>query len=815
MLGAVTGWIAGLVGGIVGRPTLDRDAVRLVDAYVWEASARQSRDAAQTKVQSYEAGHRILEATPEQRARIATAAFLALCDSASARPVWRPRSYQRSQALRDLVSRLLRTRLPLASDDLQVMLRAANRTTYWTRLPWAGLLRATERFTDENGLDAALVGVLQALHWMARNSGHADMEKIADRIEALLGGGQRQTERESGPFAQLIWPALAALDAPARAKWQAVLRHADTLADRSRPPAKWLTGAEPLVAALGVEAFAERIETWLGAPDLNLEPWEPDANRIRGLIFMAILVPRDRLAVTLGRFCELCYRKIPGIGARSMKLGNACLHALGRMGERGVAELVRLRGRMRYVQARQRLEKALSAAAGRAGLSVADLEEIALPDFGLGPDGSLTETLGEATAEIRITGSDTVALFWTGADGRLRKSVPAAVKEHHQDALKELRAKVKEIRGMLAGQRYRLESLYLRDRSWPTAQWRERYLEHPLLANMTRRLIWTFGGTAMVPAGGRFVDVDGAAVEPPQAETVSLWHPIGVAAEEVLAWRRRLAALEITQPFKQAHREIYVLTDAERETRTYSNRFAAHILRQHQFSALCRERGWRYTLQGDWDSHNVPERRLAERGIAVKFSVDPIDPENQTGSGIYNYVTTDRVAFHDGAGNMLDLADVPPLLFSELMRDVDLFVGVCSIGNDPEWQDRGPEGAFMDYWQGYSSGELTETAETRRAVLAELLPRLKIADACTLEDRFLVVRGTKRTYRIHLGSANIQMEPNNQYLCIVPGRHEAGGEPIRLPFEGDRALAVILSKAFLLAADDKIADETILSQIGG
>jgi hypothetical protein len=34
-----------------------------------------------------------------------------------------------------------------------------------------------------------------------------------------------------------------------------------------------------------------------------------------------------------------------------------------------------------------------------------------------------------------------------------------------------------------------------------------------------------------------------------------------------------------------------------------------------------------------------------------------------------------------------------------------------------------------------------------------------------------------------------------------------------LPFEGDNVLSIILSKAFLLAADDKITDPTILRQI--
>ena len=36
---------------------------------------------------------------------------------------------------------------------------------------------------------------------------------------------------------------------------------------------------------------------------------------------------------------------------------------------------------------------------------------------------------------------------------------------------------------------------------------------------------------------------------------------------------------------------------------------------------------------------------------------------------------------------------------------------------------------------------------------------------------------------------------------------------MRLPFEGDTTLALILSKAFLLADDDKIKDPTIRSQI--
>jgi hypothetical protein len=151
-----------------------------------------------------------------------------------------------------------------------------------------------------------------------------------------------------------------------------------------------------------------------------------------------------------------------------------------------------------------------------------------------------------------------------------------------------------------------------------------------------------------------------------------------------------------------------------------------------------------------------------------------------------------------------------------VMRDVDLFVGVASVGNDPNWADGGPEGRYRDYWTSYSFGALSQTAKTRRQVLQRLIPRLKIADRCRLEDRFLIVQGDVRTYRIHLGSGNILMEPNDQYLCIVPtSKPTTGnlGDRLFLPFEGDRNLAIILSKAFLLAADKEIKDPTILHQI--
>src|SRR5262249_40153373 len=157
------------------------------------------------------------------------------------------------------------------------------------------------------------------------------------------------------------------------------------------------------------------------------------------------------------------------------------------------------------------------------------------------------------------------------------------------------------------------------------------YLNHPLVGILARRLIWHFqlGDQSSLGAwlDGRLVDADDRPLEwLTDATQVRLWHPIGSSVETVQAWRQWLDRHQVTQPFKQAHREVYILTDAEMNTATYSNRFAAHIIRQHQFAALCRERGWTYRLQGNWDGNwdgsGTPTLDLPEWELRVEFWVE-------------------------------------------------------------------------------------------------------------------------------------------------------------------------------------------------
>ncbi|MFD5517767.1 DUF4132 domain-containing protein [Streptomyces sp. NPDC127066] len=634
--------------------------------------------------------------------------------------------------------------------------------------------------------------------------------------------------------------------------WQALLTHLTT-AIASKPSARWDKRAHLLVDPLGVDSVRAAVVSWLalaGRPrtfpldgqvhgsDMN-DVYDPyNANALRGLAWLvSLLPPHPETARVLGALVETSLKKVAGLGPRNPKVANAAVFALSRLGgESALAELARLATRVTYKITARLLDGALEARATALGLSREEIEELAVPAYGLTEVGRARHPLGEITALVEVQGSR-AALNWRNASGKTVKSVPAAVRRDHAEELKELKAAVKDIDKMLSAQTERLDRQFLGRRTWAYDTWRERYLDHPLVGTLARRLLWTVDGTPVGFANGELSTLADAPVT--SGQEVTLWHPVGREPAEVVAWRDWLERHEITQPFKQSHREVYLLTDAERATGTYSNRFAAHIVRQHQFNSLAAARGWRNKLRLCVDDEAPPAtRELPRWGLRAEYWItgDGEYGEDTTESGSYLRLRTDQVRFYPigapqnsahcwgGEYRMwlgseedpvepLPLTGIPPLVLSEVLRDVDLFVGVSSVGNDPTWQDGGPDGRFQEYWASYGFGELTETAQTRRALLDRLIPRLAIADRCTLEGRFLHVKGERHTYKIHLGSGNILMSPNDQYLCIVP--KSAAGAPSSgyLPFEGDRMLAVILSKAMLLADDLRITDPTILSQL--
>jgi hypothetical protein len=603
-------------------------------------------------------------------------------------------------------------------------------------------------------------------------------------------------------------------EAPDQALTARVLGHLAG-AGGSRPSKAWERGWAALAGEPGAEAIVrlllERLadappvpvtNDWYSGLPLVLD--DRNAEPARGAAWAAATIDASWTVPALKAVVARRLRSdraTPWVAGE--KVPFACVLSLGRIGTtEAVAALQALKDATRDKGLRTRIDSALATAAAALGLTPGQLVERAVPDLGLDADG------GVEAAGARLTVGDDlkVKVIWDGATRPPPDADPAAV------AAAKRRAK--ELRDAVAAERRRVESLLATGRAWPVADWRRWYLDHPVTGRISSGLLWRVEAdgrvlTGLVTRDGVVRTLDGD--HPlPGGGTVAMWHPATAPTDEVAAWRARLLADGVIQPLRQAWREVYLLTPAERETATYSNRFAAHVLRYQQLYALTKERGWVTNYLGPWDGGYEGEarRELPDTGLVVVFEhrqLDAGDPYTVEVCG------TDRVWFHragDRGMGPVPLEEVPPLVLSEAMRDVDLFVGVTSIALDPEWIDRGL--GYERYWREASTADLSATARTRRDALALVLPKLKVADRLELGDRHLRVRGRLGAYRIHLGSANVQMEPDDRYLCIIG----APARRVALPFEGDAVLSLIISKALLLAADDRITDASILAQMG-
>ncbi len=829
------GWLEklrGALGGKAAQVTEDLEIKELVHSYLVDPVGG---DQWKIDVRAVRAGAVILDLPVERASAVIRSVLLGEIYNPAGQQDWLRRN--RSEKL---ISDLSRRALQLTLEEAQVLLALhaeVQKQTDWPRFP--ALPKAIARSAQDGGWTDAIrpsfSQVREAL-LTSRWAQYAQVRKAVKEIELLITGAAKICSIESDAWGDKARATLDVMDAATRERWQAVLNYCVS-AKGSAPSGKWLKAGDAVVEQFGKSAFAEHAYAWL---DLLQEPApkrdDPQARRwllsesngdlLKGLVWLLVQVPEVGSAAALRNAAIAAFRKIPNYGARSVKAGNACLQALKLFpGLIGARELAVLQATLKLPSQAAAVAKALTECAKRLNLSLAEIDELATSDHGFA-DGRRILQFGEFSAELRIE-SDAVLVDWRDTDGKARKAEPKQVKSEFAEPRKAMKRLIADVEKTLAAVRHRLERLPLETREWPVDTWQERYCNHAIVGPLTRRLIWRFRGESEKAALwldgcwrdelGEPVDIAGTAVLP--------WHPVFASAQSVRNWRAVLSKHEVVQPFKQAHREIYLLTDAERNTRTYSNRFAAHVLRQHQFASLCLARGWRYRLQGVFDSHNTPVLRLPHWNLEAEFWVDAAGGNPDAGasaSGIWLHVMTDQVRFRpmprEGASALeateaLALEDVPPIVLSEVMRDVDLFVGVTSVGNDPTWNDGGPDGRFRQYWHDYSFGALSIAAENRVQIIEELLPRLTLRDCARIDGKFLVVRGRLRTYKIHIGSGNILMEPNDQYLCIVADRSPRQPDA-KLPFEGDGTLALILSKAFLLARDDQIQDASITRQIG-
>ena len=305
---------------------------------------------------------------------------------------------------------------------------------------------------------------------------------------------------------------------------------------------------------------------------------------------------------------------------------------------------------------------------------------------------------------------------------------------------------------------------------------------NPIVAPLFAKLLVQQHDHMGLYAEGKLHTLDGEQTIDPDTP-LTIVHPYHLhASGKWAAWQSRLFEMRLVQPFKQVFRELYVPIEEEAD-KNESRRYSGYQIQVRQTLATLRSRGWVA------DYEEGLRKVFHKQGVVVSLyaRADWFSPSDIEAPAI-EYVRFDRTRGIEP----LRIADVDPVLYSEVMRDVDLAVSIAFVGGvDPE------------------TGQ--STRELRAAIVRCTAEMLKLNNV-RVDGNFAFIEGTLADYTVHLGSANVRQQGGKE-IPIVPVHSSQRGK-LYLPFvDEDPKTVEIVSKVVLLAEDNKLKDPTILQWI--
>ncbi len=247
-------------------------------------------------------------------------------------------------------------------------------------------------------------------------------------------------------------------------------------------------------------------------------------------------------------------------------------------------------------------------------------------------------------------------------------------------------------------------------------------------------------------------------------------------------YQKLLFERKIRQPFKQVFRELYLNLDEELEKED-SRLFSGNQIQPQKTVGALRGRRWVADYEDGLQKIYYKENIVA----CIYAMADWFTPSDIEAPTLEWVVFSDRKT-----GKPKKIREIPDVIYSEVMRDVDLAVSVAHAGGvDPETSH--------------------STVEMRRAIAKCNLELFKIKNV-RLEGSHALIDGKLGQYSVHLGSGVVH-QIGNSMLFVVPVHSQHRGR-IFLPFiDDDPKTAEIMSKILLFAEDTKIKDPGILAQI--
>ncbi len=373
--------------------------------------------------------------------------------------------------------------------------------------------------------------------------------------------------------------------------------------------------------------------------------------------------------------------------------------------------------------------------------------------------------------------------------GKTLKSVPAALKKDEQ--FLQIKAFCEKLKQQYS-RTVKMFETAMEERDSFTFGELHKLSENPVTKAITENIVFMAAEGEFVsglPVEQGLCDYHGTVYALSEDTSLRVAHPFDLYEKGIWSDYQKML-LELgskegrKQPFRQVFRELYVKLSEELD-KDRSLMFAGNRIQTKRTVGALKSRRWvadyEDGLQKIYYKDNIIASIYAQ---ADWFS--PGDMEAPTLEGVF---FADRKT-----GILLKISDVPAIIYSEIMRDVDLAVSVAHAGGvDPETTH--------------------STVEMRRVILEFNLSLFGITNV-RFEKNHAFIDGKHGQYTIHLGSGVIHKVGGHQINVLAVGSGKKS--KLFLPFiDEDPKTAEIMTKVLTFAEDGKIKDPYIMEQIQG
>ncbi|WP_017813097.1 DUF4132 domain-containing protein [Paenibacillus shenyangensis] len=334
-------------------------------------------------------------------------------------------------------------------------------------------------------------------------------------------------------------------------------------------------------------------------------------------------------------------------------------------------------------QVKNAATEALQLAAENMNLTAEQLADRLITTLGFDENGQQKLSYGERSFTVKVN-SDLQLTVINEENGKMVKSLPAPAQKDDPEQAKQSKARFtqlkKDLKTMVTLQAQRLEESLSKRRLWTQGEWSDLFVNNIIMRQFAAGLIWGIYENGQLTETFRYMDdgtfntVDEEEYELQQGAMIGLVHPLEMTTQQITDWKSQLEDYEISQPFTQLERQIYIVEEEQQQLKEWAGlpedefsptAFPKALEKYGWYKGMAEDGGAYSDLYKDYDDL-VAQLHFSGTSITYYEGMEDITLEalsfyKQNGRSRYHYYDPTQAR---------QLGKIPSRVFSETVYDI-------------------------------------------------------------------------------------------------------------------------------------------------